>query len=85
MPRDIINPSWPPLVGRHAAFGEKFRAARLPAGLTLRHAANLTGMSMEQVSRIERGDMMPSTLDVWPLVEWMSGHIEGLKGQNKGA
>ena len=65
-----------PTKGPHAAHGERFRSVRLSLGLTLRRTAELTGMSMTQVSMIERGEIMPSTLDVWPLLEFATGKLE---------
>lgn len=74
-PRDI-NPPFEPAKGPHAEFGERFRALRLRMGVTLSACARTTGMSMSQISDIERGQILPSTLDIWPLLEWASGYIE---------
>lgn len=79
MTRDIINPTIEPPHGPHYLFGERVRSARLALGLTLRSAANTCGLSMTQLSQIERGDIMPSVLDVWPLMELAVGMVESYK------
>ena len=41
----------------HAALGATLRARRIGAGLTLRRCAELVGISMTHLSRIERGEI----------------------------
>lgn len=79
----MINPPIAPTSGPHAAHGERFRSVRLALGLTLRRTAELTGMSMTQVSMIERGEIMPGVLDVWPLLEFAAGKLESHQKETK--
>jgi transcriptional regulator with XRE-family HTH domain len=68
-----------PLVGPHAHIGQQIRASRTSMGLTLREAARLMGVSMTQLSAFERGDVLPSVLDLLPLLSWASGYVESAR------
>ncbi len=70
MSRDIINPSIQPLKGLHAEMGERFRKSRLRLELTLRDAATVLDMTPTRLSEIERGDIYPTTLEVWKLLDY---------------
>lgn len=75
MPRDIINPSVQPTNGPHHLIGQRIAKARKAMHVTLREFARITGMSMTQVSQIERGDVMASVLDLLPFIEYASREV----------
>lgn len=75
MPRDIINPPIQPSKGPHWLIGERIAKARKAMHVTLREFAGITGMSMMQVSQIERGELMPGILDLLPFIEYASREV----------
>jgi transcriptional regulator with XRE-family HTH domain len=75
MPRDIINPSIQPTKGLHYLIGERIAKARKAMHVTLREFAGITGMSMMQVSQIERGEVLPSILDLLPFIEYAAREV----------
>lgn len=75
MPRDLINPPIQPQNGPHHAIGDRLAKARKQMLITLREFASITGMSMTQVSQIERGDILPGVLDLLPFIEYASREV----------
>lgn len=75
MPRDLINPPIEPQNGPYHAIGVRIARTRKAMLITLREFAGITGMSMTQVSMIERGDILPGVLDLLPFIEYASREV----------
>jgi len=52
------------LPSEHSALGERFRLARLKAGLTQVELAERMGISQSQVGKIERGERVIAALEL---------------------
>ena len=68
---------------KHDLIGPRLRTARRDAGLTLKEAADLTGISAASLSRFETGGSQPSFGDIcllaeklgWPLLYFATGRL----------
>jgi transcriptional regulator with XRE-family HTH domain len=58
--------------------GERLRAARLGHGLTLREAADRSGLSRAFISQVERGEVSPSVASLTKIAEALSIHLAEL-------
>lgn len=60
------------------ALGERLRAARLGHGLTLRQAADRSGLSRTFISQVERGQVSPSVASLTRIAEALEIHLTEL-------
>ena len=58
--------------------GERLRAARLGHGLTLRQAADRSGLSRAFLSQVERGEVSPSVASLTKIAEALEIHLAEL-------
>jgi transcriptional regulator with XRE-family HTH domain len=58
--------------------GERLRAARISHGLSLRQAADLSGLSRTFISQVERGQVSPSVASLNKIAEALSIHLAEL-------
>lgn len=61
-----------------ATLGERLRAARLGHGLTLRQAADRSGLSRAFLSQVERGEVSPSVASLTKIAEALEIHLAEL-------
>jgi len=60
------------------ALGERLRAARLAHGMTLRQAADRSGLSRAFLSQVERGQVSPSVASLTKIAEALDIHLAEL-------
>ncbi|MEX1173882.1 MAG: cupin domain-containing protein, partial [Chloroflexota bacterium] len=60
------------------ALGERLRVARLGQGLTLRQAADRSGLSRTFISQVERGQVSPSVASLTRIAEALEIHLAEL-------
>lgn len=58
-----------------ATLGERLRAARIGHGLTLRQAADRSGLSRAFLSQVERGEVSPSVASLTKIAEALEIHL----------
>lgn len=61
-----------------ATLGERLRAARIGRGLTLRDAADRSGLSRAFLSQVERGEVSPSVASLTKIAEALEIHLAEL-------
>jgi transcriptional regulator with XRE-family HTH domain len=61
-----------------ATLGERLRAARIGHGLTLRQAADRSGLSRAFLSQVERGEVSPSVASLTKIAEALEIHLAEL-------
>lgn len=61
-----------------ATLGERLRAARIGHGLTLRDAADRSGLSRAFLSQVERGEVSPSVASLTKIAEALEIHLAEL-------
>jgi transcriptional regulator with XRE-family HTH domain len=66
------------------SIGERLRAARERAGLTLEQAADLSGMSKAHLSRLESADRQPSIAALLALSDALRVPVSSLLGEDQG-
>jgi transcriptional regulator with XRE-family HTH domain len=72
------DPAPPAPVIDAASLGERLRAARLGHGLTLRQAADRSGLSKAFLSQVERGQVSPSVASLTKIAEALAIHLAEL-------
>src|SRR5271156_3744702 len=67
-----------------ASIGERLRAARDPAGLTLDQLAETSGLSKAHLSRLESSERQPSIAALLDLSAALGGPVNVLLGEDRG-
>ncbi|AGA68931.1 putative transcriptional regulator [Desulfitobacterium dichloroeliminans LMG P-21439] len=64
-----------------SAFGEKLKAIRDSRNLNLSNVSELTGISKAMLSKIERGESVPTITTVWKIANGLKVTLNSLAGE----